>query len=73
MTKQKYITVVDIGSSFVRVVVAEVISGEKPRVVGVGKTPSLGMRKGIIIDLEDVSKAIKSSLEKAERMSGVQV
>ena len=73
MVKQKYITVLDIGSSFVRVVVAEIIPGEKPRVVGVGKTPSLGMRKGVIIDLEDVSKSIKSSMEDAERMSGVRI
>jgi cell division protein FtsA len=72
MVKQKYITVLDIGSSFVRVVVAEVIPGEKPRVVGVGRTQSLGMRKGVIIDLEDVVKSIRSSVEKAERMSGVQ-
>ena len=73
MVKQKYITVLDIGSSFVRVIVAEVGSQEKPRVVGVGKTPSLGMRKGAIIDLEEVVKSIKNSVEKAERMSGVQV
>ncbi len=73
MIKQKYITVLDIGSSFVRVVVAEVIPGEKPRVVGVGRTQSLGMRKGVIIDLEDVVKSIRSSVEKAERMSGVQI
>jgi len=73
MVKQKYITVLDIGSSCVRVVIAEIIPGEKPRVVGVGKTESLGMRKGVIIDLEDVTSSIKASVEKAERMSGVQV
>lgn len=73
MVKQKHITVLDIGSSFVRVVVAEVISGEKPRVIGVGKTSSLGMRKGVIIDLEDVTKSIKNSIEKAEMMSGVRI
>jgi len=71
MVKQKYITVLDIGSSFVRVVIAEVGSQDKPRVVGVGKTSSLGMRKGAIIDLEEVVKSIKSSVEKAERMSGI--
>jgi len=73
MVKQKYITVLDIGSSFARVIVAEIGSQEKPRVVGVGKTPSLGMRKGAIIDLEEVVKSIRVSIEKAERMSGIQV
>jgi len=73
MVKQKYITVLDIGSSFVRIVIAEVVSGEKPRVVGVSKARSLGMRKGVIVDLEDVSVSIKKSLEKAERMSGIHV
>lgn len=73
MVKQKHVTVLDIGSSFVRVVVAEVISGEKPRIIGVGKTSSLGMRKGVIVDLEDVTKSIKNSVEKAEMMSGVRI
>jgi len=73
MTKQKYITVLDIGSSFVRVVVAEIVLDEKPRVVGVGKALSSGMRKGVIIDLEDVVNSIAKAIEGAERMSGVKV
>ncbi len=73
MTKQKHITVLDIGSSFVRIVITEIVDDEKPRVIGVGKTSSLGMRKGVIIDLEDVVKSIKDSVQKAEMMAGVQV
>jgi cell division protein FtsA len=73
MVKQKYITVLDIGSSYVRVAIAEIVSGEKPRVVGVGKTSSLGIRRGAVIDLEEVANSIKDSVKKAEQMSGVKV
>jgi len=65
---------IDIGSSSVRSVIAEQPRGEEQlRVIGVGSVPSVGMRRGVIIDVDDVAKAISKSVEEAERMSGVSV
>ncbi len=65
---------IDVGSSSVRTVVAQKIRGEDElRVVGVGSAPSVGIRRGVIIDVEDVIKSINESLESAEKMSGVNV
>ena len=40
-------------------------------IVGVGEAPSLGMRKGVVVDLEETIKLIEAATEKAERMAGV--
>lgn len=42
-------------------------------IVGVGEAPSLGMRKGVVIDLEETIKSIEAATEKAERMAGMHV
>ncbi|MEI7818920.1 MAG: cell division protein FtsA [bacterium] len=40
-------------------------------VVGIGVAPSSGLRKGVVVDIEETVTAITSALEEAERMSGV--
>ena len=42
-------------------------------IVGVGEAPSLGMRKGVVVDLEQTIKSIEAATEKAERMAGFHV
>ena len=41
--------------------------------VGVGEAPSLGMRKGVVVDLEETIKSIEAATEKAERMAGLHI
>ena len=40
-------------------------------IVGVGEAPSLGMRKGVVVDLDETIKSIEAATERAERMAGV--
>ena len=40
-------------------------------IVGVGEAPSLGLRKGVVVDLEETIKSIEAATERAERMAGV--
>ncbi len=42
-------------------------------ILGVGEAPSLGMRKGVVTDLEETIKSIEAATEKAERMAGVHI
>ncbi|PJA86697.1 MAG: cell division protein FtsA [Candidatus Moranbacteria bacterium CG_4_9_14_3_um_filter_42_9] len=71
MSKKDIIVGIDIGSSNVRTVIAQVFPEEEmPRIIGVGTAESLGIRKGIIVDLEETVKAISESVEKAEKNSG---
>jgi cell division protein FtsA len=72
MAREEVIASVDIGNSKIRTVIA-VVSPEKkePHVVGIGISPSLGLRKGVVVDVEELVSNICASLEDAERMSGI--
>lgn len=76
MAKERVIASLDIGSAKIRTVVAIADSAQDrgvPNVIGVGLSPSLGIRKGQVIDVEELIHNIISSLEDAERMAGVPV
>ena len=40
-------------------------------IIGLGKSANQGMRKGMIVDIEETVSAISASLEEAERMAGI--
>jgi cell division protein FtsA len=42
-------------------------------IIGVGYAPSNGLRKGIVVDIEETVSSISASLEEAERMSGLPI
>lgn len=76
MPKERVLASLDIGSSKIRTVVAITDGSQEqsvPNVIGVGLSPSLGIRKGQVIDVEELIHNIISSLEDAERMAGVPV
>ncbi|WP_338825312.1 cell division protein FtsA [Neomoorella humiferrea] len=64
---------VDIGTTKVVAVVAEVTTQGRLNIIGLGETPSGGLRKGIIVDIENTARAIEKAVEQAERMSGCHV
>ena len=71
--KESYIVTIDIGSSAVRTVIAQIVEEQKPRIVGVGVTPNTGMRRGVVVEIEETANAIGKSVEMAELHSGIQV
>lgn len=71
MPKPRIIVGLDIGSSKLRTIVAALEErGAIPNIIGVGVAPSTGLRKGLVIDVEETISSISSSLEDAERMAG---
>ena len=73
MKNKDIITGLDIGTSAVRVVIAQTAGGNQQRVIGVAEAASAGLSKGNIVDLEEVVSAVSEALEKAERMAGVAI
>lgn len=73
LAKKNVITGLDIGTSSVVAVIAQVNGPDSIDVIGIGESESLGMRKGVIVDIERTSKAIETALEKAESMSGCSI
>lgn len=74
MQHSKIINVIDIGTLKITTLVGQYIEDEdKFNIVAVSSIPSLGFRKGQIINLEQASKTITQSIESAERMAGFQI
>jgi len=64
---------IDVGTTKVCTLVGRIEDDKVIRILGVGIEPSAGIRKGMIVDLEAVSRAIKGSIEKAENTSGLEI
>lgn len=64
---------IDVGTTKICTLVARVEPQDKFRILGVGIEPSRGLRKGVVVDIESASKAIKRSIDKAERSSGLEI
>ena len=69
------VVALDIGTTKICTLVAEV--GPPPeselRIVGVGTVPSRGIRKGVVVNVNEVSAAILDSIRLAERTSGYEI
>ncbi|HOX41292.1 MAG TPA: cell division protein FtsA [bacterium] len=63
---------IDVGSTKI-VTTVGAIDGEKIDIIGVGKSHNQGIRKGVIVDIEETVSAVSASVEEAERMSGYSV
>jgi len=71
---KRIITALDVGSSKVCTVIAAVSDGkEKPQVIGVYSHPSTGVKKGVIVNIDEATNAIAESVAAAERMAGITV
>ena len=72
MARNGFFTALDIGTSSIKVLVAEFVSGEM-NVIGVSNVPSTGVKDGIIIDIEAAAEAIKKAVEQAEEKAGMTI
>jgi len=61
---------IDVGSRKICTLVGEVGNNGRLRVVGVGLVPSRGLRKGVVVNVEDATAALSASVEEAQRTSG---
>lgn len=67
------ITALDIGTSKVVVMVAEVTEEDKLHIIGVGIQPSRGLKKGVIVNIDSTVQAIQKALTDAEHMADCQI
>ncbi len=70
--KERIVVGLDVGTTKICAVVAAV-DGVKCEIVGIGTTPSKGLRKGVVINIESTVDSIKKAVEEAELMSGVPI
>ena len=62
----------DIGTTKICAIVGE-ITDEGIDIIGIGHTPSKGLRKGVVVNIESTVQSIKKAVEEAEIMSGREI
>lgn len=72
MPKRERIVGVDLGTTKVAAIIADV-DNSTLKVVGVGSTPSYGLKRGVITNLEKAVESIRKAVEEASRMAGFKV
>ncbi|MEX0682362.1 MAG: cell division protein FtsA [Dehalococcoidia bacterium] len=71
--KENVLAAIDVGSSKVCTLVAETTPESDLCVLGVGITPSAGVKKGMVDNIQQATEAISESVERAERSSGTKI
>lgn len=66
------ITSLDIGSTSVKMVMANINHEQKIEVIGVGVSPNSGLKQGVVVNIESTTECISKAKEEAELMSGSQ-
>lgn len=60
----------DIGTTKIAALVADVTDNMRLDIIGVGVAPSKGLRKGAVVDIEQATGSIEHAVEQAEHMAG---
>jgi cell division protein FtsA len=63
----------DIGTSKIVTLVAEITPEDTLNLIGMGSHPSRGLKKGVVVNIESTVNAIQRSLEEAELMADAKI
>ncbi|MDR0922658.1 MAG: cell division protein FtsA [Lactobacillales bacterium] len=72
MAKTGLYTGLDIGTTSIKVVVAEYIEGQM-NIIGVGNAKSEGLNRGIIVDIDKTVQSIQRAIRQAEEKAGIKI
>ena len=71
--EKRIVVAIDVGTTKVCTLIAQIESENHMRILGVGIEPSQGIRKGSVVDIPLAASSIAESVRKAERTSGLEV
>jgi len=63
----------DIGTTKVCAIVAEIGTEGAVDIVGIGNSPSRGLRKGVVVNIDATVDSVRRAVEDAELMAGVEI
>ncbi|MFC2056540.1 cell division protein FtsA [Chloroflexota bacterium] len=73
MSKRTTLVSIDVGTTKICTSIAEINGVNGIQVAGVGITPSHGLHKGLVVNINDARESIRESVKKAEQASGYKV
>ena len=63
----------DVGTSYVKAIVGVINEDNEIDYLGIGRSKSLGMKRGVVIDISSTVQSIEKSIEEAELLSGYKI
>ena len=73
MARNNYLVGLDIGTKKTVAIIGEITEEQKVEIIGIGVAESKGIRKGVVVNLDQTISAIKKAQEEAELMAGVEI
>ncbi len=73
LADNRMIVGLDIGTSKVVAIVAEIGMDGSVEIVGIGSHPSKGLKKGVVVNIESTVQSIQRAVQEAELMAGCQI
>ncbi len=64
---------IDVGTTKMCVLIAHQLSDEHFEIIGIGKAPSEGLQKGVVVDVGKAVRSIRQAIKEAELMAGIVV
>lgn len=71
--EKNIITGLDIGTSKVVALIGEVTADGTIEIIGIGRHPSRGLKRGVVVDIEATVNTIQRAVQEAELMAGCEV
>lgn len=72
-SEKNIITGLDIGTSKVVALIGSIDSEKNLEVIGIGRHPSRGLKRGVVVDIEATVNSIQKAVQEAELMAGCEV
>ena len=73
MAKDSIYTSIDVGTTKICTIVTKVNEEREALIKGVGVAPANGLRKGVVVNIDEVTEAIQASIDEAEHRSGAKI
>src|SRR5437764_13689372 len=73
IVQERVIVGIDVGTTKICALVGELDRDGKLNIVGVGTCPSQGLRRGVVVNIEETVTSIAAALDRAERLSGKKI
>ena len=69
----KVVSAIDIGTTKICVLIACIDSRGHPDIIGIGVQPSYGLKKGVVVNIQQTVQSIKEAVRIAQDMAGVTI
>ncbi len=70
-TKNKYVAAIDIGTTKIVSIIGKLNENNKMEILALGRSPSKGVKRGVVLNIEETVNAIQSTVDEIQTKSGI--